>query len=76
MTTTAESLKVQLEQLSQQERAELACFLIGSLEAEADPEAEAAWDWELDRRGEEILSGRAAGEPAASVFARLRARYS
>lgn len=76
MTAMAEKLKVQLSQLSAQERAELAHFLINSLDEGVDADAEAAWDAELARRLEEIRSGNAVGEPAGQVFAELRKKYS
>lgn len=76
MTETAERLKSELSHLSLQERAELASFLILSLDEEVDAEAEAAWDAELAQRMEEIKSGKAVGEPADKVFAELRAKYS
>jgi putative addiction module component (TIGR02574 family) len=76
MTETAEKLKAQLSQLSMQERAELAHFLIHSLDEGVDADAEAAWDVELVRRMEEIRSGKTVGEPADKVFAELRKKYS
>jgi putative addiction module component (TIGR02574 family) len=76
MTETAEQLKAQLSQLSTQERAELAHFLIHSLDEGVDADAEAAWDAELARRMKEIRSGKAVGEPADKVFAELRKKYS
>ena len=76
MTEIAEKLKSQLSQLSIQERAELAHFLIHSLDEGVDADAEAAWDAELARRMEDIRSGKAVGEPADKVFAELREKYS
>ena len=58
------------------ERAELANFLIHSLDTEWDADTEAAWDAELARRGEEITSGKANGESARAVFAKLREKHS
>ena len=75
MTQIAEQLKQQLIRLSAQDRAELAQFLIGSLEQDEDPDAEEVWSRELDKRTEEIESGRVVGKPAEEVFARLRERY-
>jgi putative addiction module component (TIGR02574 family) len=72
MTRITEELKSQLAQLPIEHRADLAIFLIGSLDDMADEGVEAAWDRELARRGEEIRQGRAQGEPADQVFARLR----
>lgn len=76
MTETAERLKSELAHLSLQERAEIASFLILSLDEEVGAEAETAWDEELAQRVEEIKSGKAVGEPADKVFAELRAKYS
>jgi len=75
MSETAERLKSELSQLLPKERAELAHFLLHSLD-EADPDVEAAWDVELERRIQEIQSGDAVGEPVEKVFADLRKKYS
>lgn len=76
MTETAEKLKVELLQLSTQERAELAYFLLHSLEEEAEPDVESAWDAELTSRMQEIDDGTASGQSADQVFAELRKKYS
>jgi putative addiction module component (TIGR02574 family) len=76
MTETAERLKTELATLSLPERAELARYLIGSLDEEEDADAEAAWDAELQRRAAAIEGGRVVGKPAAQVFAELREKYS
>ncbi len=76
MSVTAEKIKTQLSSLPFKERAELAHFLILSLDAKTDEDAEAAWDAELARRAEEIRNGTAKGEPAERVFAEIRAKYS
>ncbi len=75
MSETAERLKSELSQLLPKERAELAHFLLHSLD-EADPDVESAWDVELERRIQEIQSGDAVGEPVEKVFADLRKKYS
>ena len=73
MTKGAEQMKSELSQLSAQDRAELARFLIQSLDDDdADEDAEAAWDAELTRRAEEIETGRVEGVPADQVFAEIR----
>ena len=69
-------IKSELSRLSLQERAELAYFLIHSLDEEVNADAEAAWDAELAQRLEEIKSGKAVGEPADKVFAEIREKYS
>jgi len=76
VTETAEKLKVELLQLSTQERAELAYFLLHSLEEEAEPDVESAWDAELTSRMQEIDDGTASGQSADQVFAELRKKYS
>ena len=72
MTKTAEKLKIELSQLSTAERAELAYFLIHSLDEEVDYDIESAWDVELTRRMQEINNGNASGEPSNKVFTDLR----
>ena len=76
MSQTTEELRATLAKLPMQERAELANFLIHSLDADWDADTEAAWDAELARRAEEITSGRAKGESARTVFAKLREKHS
>jgi putative addiction module component (TIGR02574 family) len=75
MTPTVDNLKQQLSSLSQEERAELATFLLESLDP-PDTGAEAAWLEELERRMEEMESGKEAGIPSEQVFARLRDKLS
>ena len=67
MPQTTEQLREELAKLPMQQRAELANFLISSLDAEWDTETEAAWDAELARRGEEIISGRARGARVTEI---------
>lgn len=72
MSRPAEDLKLELSRLSARDRAELATFLIDSLDEGSDPDAEAAWDQELVRRTAEIQAGAVEGEPAEQVFRELR----
>ncbi len=76
MTEIAEKLKIELSQLSIQDRAELAYFLIHSLGESIDDNVEVAWDRELAKRLDEILSGKAIGESSHQVFSKLREKYS
>lgn len=76
MTETAEQLKLELAQLSVTDRAELAYFLIHSLDEEVEQDVEIAWDQELTRRMQEIDAGTASGQPASQVFTTLREKYS
>jgi putative addiction module component (TIGR02574 family) len=72
MAETLDHLKRQLGILTATERAELARFLIDSLDEQADPEAEDAWEAELAGRVSEIKSGQVSGKPAAQVFKEIR----
>ena len=68
-------LKNDLVQLPQDDRAELAAFLIESLDDATDENAGQLWDHELARRAAEIENGTAAGELADVVMQRLQERY-
>jgi putative addiction module component (TIGR02574 family) len=77
MPIAMENLKAELAGLTEQERAELAQFLLDTLDktevdATADVDVEAAWDVELARRADEIQRGTAVGKPADQVFVELR----
>ncbi|MHC0066078.1 addiction module protein [Nostoc sp. UIC 10890] len=76
MSETAEKLKLELSQLSTKERAEIAYFLIHSLDEGIDDNLETAWDTELTQRLEDISSKTAIGEPSSQVFSELREKYS
>ncbi len=75
MPQTLEKLRLDLGQLPANQRAELARFLIESLDIVSDEDAGAAWDVELARRIAMVKSGKAITEPAEDVFARLREKY-
>ena len=72
MSEGLESLKSQLSALTAKERAELAHFLIRSLEDGGEEGTEAAWQAELTRRVEDIDSGRVTGKPAEEILPELR----
>jgi putative addiction module component (TIGR02574 family) len=76
MTKTAETLKLELAQLPIQDRAELAYFLIHSLDEDVDDHVLDAWDRELTQRLAEIHDGTANGEPLAKVLLELQEKYS
>jgi putative addiction module component (TIGR02574 family) len=75
MSETLDMLKSRLVTLPSGERAELAQFLIESLEPDGDDGIEADWDEELARRAGEIRAGTVQGKSADQVFAELRARF-
>ncbi|MFY9821131.1 MAG: addiction module protein [Thermoanaerobaculia bacterium] len=71
MSRTVQQIKTRLEQLSQNDRAELAHFLLESI-GPSDAGAATAWEEELGRRVTEIREGRDEGRAAEKVFADLR----
>lgn len=74
MTVAVEQLKSQVVTLTGPERADLAYFLLTSLEPE-EAGAEAAWNDEISRRVAEIRSGQAVGRSADEVLDELRNCY-
>lgn len=75
MVLSLEQVKDAATRLPFSERAELAQFLLQSLEPQEDGWAD-AWRDELTRRLEEIRTGQVVGIPAEEVLGRLRERYS
>jgi putative addiction module component (TIGR02574 family) len=76
MGLTADKMRTEPATLTEAERADLARFLIQSLDSGSDKDAEAAWDAELERRAGEVKNGRESGESADKVFSELRAKHS
>ena len=74
MSDTLTELKEKASKLSEAERAELALSLIESLDGPADPDVEAAWRVEIERRVGEIERGEVQLIPGDEVFARVRRR--
>jgi putative addiction module component (TIGR02574 family) len=74
MTEAVEQLKSQVSILSAAERADLAYFLLTTLEPEEEG-IEDAWKKEIARRVTEIRSGQVIGRPIDEVLAELRERY-
>jgi putative addiction module component (TIGR02574 family) len=75
MPDTLETLKSRLGTLPSRDRAELAQFLIDSLDSESDAGAGDAWEAELSRRAADIRAGYVKGKSADQVFAELRERF-
>jgi putative addiction module component (TIGR02574 family) len=71
MSSQFDAIEAQALKLTAEERAQLADRLIGSIFE--DHEIEAAWAVEVERRVDEIESGRAKLIPAAESIARARA---
>jgi len=63
-------------ELSDEERATLAGLLIESLEGEPDPDVEAAWAAEIEKRVAELDSGAVASIPWEQVRQQLLERLN
>ena len=72
MTHEAEELLRKALSLPDSERAELAGSLIASLEADIDPDVDAAWQKEVARRRDEICSGSVTTIPWEQVKRKAR----
>ena len=72
VSTNLEILEAEVLQLAPSERSHLLERLIASLDS--DPEVEAAWDKEADRREAEMESGSISAISGMDAIARLRAR--
>jgi putative addiction module component (TIGR02574 family) len=71
MTTLVDELSQKALELPAEERVLLAERLLATVH-EVDPEVEAAWDVEIQRRLAEIDRGTAKLIPAEEVFAKVR----
>lgn len=71
MATLAEELYQKALDLDEKERAALAARLIESLDTEIEEGVEAAWLVEIERRMEELDSGKVRSIPWEEVRARL-----
>jgi putative addiction module component (TIGR02574 family) len=75
MTDIAEKLKVELSQLAVEDRAELAYYLIRSLDDEDEGSIQSAWEADLEQRWQDMETGAISGIPAEDVFAEMRKKY-
>jgi hypothetical protein len=76
MTEEFKQVLAQAEGLSTEERAELAYFLLRSLDADPETEAiKAEWLAVAKERIAEMRSGKAIGRPGEEVLAELRRLY-
>jgi putative addiction module component (TIGR02574 family) len=78
MKTTLEQVAEEALSLSLPDRSALTQILIRTLDpepAEDAAEVQQAWQVEVEKRVDEILSGRVKTIPAGEVFAKLRAQY-
>lgn len=78
MKATLEKVAKEALSLSATDRAALTQILIQALDSESPEnpaQVEEAWQAEVERRVEEITSGRIKTIPAEEVFAKLRAKH-
>jgi putative addiction module component (TIGR02574 family) len=69
---TLKELYAETRRLPREQAAELMDLLLVDTFSEPDPEVEAAWGREIDRRMAEMESGQVKGIPAEEVMARVR----
>ena len=74
MNPTLAELEQKVTQLSADERAQLALFLLQSLEPADEGDIDEAWRVESERRLAQIESGEVQSVPGDTVFARVRRR--
>jgi hypothetical protein len=74
MTTQSNLVLDAALQLAPKERAEVVAKLLTSLDAEADPNAEALWAVEIERRARRVLAGEGQFEDWAQIRDQLRPR--
>jgi Putative addiction module component len=71
MSKTVTDVLADALRLEPDARAEVAAELLASLDGPADPDADAAWDVEIERRIEAIESGQTRLEPWPEVKRRI-----
>ncbi|MGB2671325.1 MAG: addiction module protein [Candidatus Acidiferrum sp.] len=76
MTEQASSLLQKALALSEEERADLACSLIDSLDAAVDEAAANAWDQEIAHRISDLNSRRAKTVPWEEIRGRISSKLS
>ncbi len=72
MDARFEDIMATAMKLPERERVRLAQELIASLDEVIEPDVEALWLAEAERRLEELRSGKTKGVPAEEAFARAR----
>jgi putative addiction module component (TIGR02574 family) len=72
MSTLLEELSKKAQTLTIEERAQLAQELLESVDRDADPDVQAAWDAEIANRIAKYERGEAKLIPAEDVFAAAR----
>ena len=76
MSATLAKLQAQAKQLGSEERAQLASFLLETLEPSESGDVSQAWEAEIKARWAEIERGDVELIPATKVFADIRRKLS
>jgi putative addiction module component (TIGR02574 family) len=76
MSAKLAELQAQAKQLGSEERAQLACFLLETLEPTESCDVSQAWETEVKARWAEIERGAVELIPATEVFAEVRRKLS
>ena len=71
MTKPTEAVLADALRLDAQSRAQLAAELLASLDGPSDPDAESAWQAEIERRVADLKAGKAKLEPWEQVKRRI-----
>ena len=76
MSAKLAEIQTQAKQLGVEERAQLASFLLETLEPSDSGDASQAWEVEIKSRWAEIERGDVQLIPATEVFANIRRKHS
>jgi putative addiction module component (TIGR02574 family) len=71
MTKATEAVLADALRLDPQSRAQIAAELLASLDGPSDPDAEAAWQAEIERRVADLKAGKVKLEPWEHVKRRI-----
>lgn len=74
MTPKLKELEKNALRLSSYERAQLAAFLIQTLDEKENADSEKLWIKEAERRYQDYKAGKTKGLPAESVFKEIRSK--
>ena len=74
MSPAVAEIEARIRALSLEDKADLLRSLIAELDGPADPDVEAAWLKEAQRRHREVVEGKVQPISGERVFANLRAR--
>jgi hypothetical protein len=71
MARAVADIEQEIRALSASDKEDLLCILLEEMDGPADPDVDAAWLTEVQRRSQEIEAGRVRSVPATEVFAKI-----